>query len=99
LGCWISPCYGTFSFVARFETSELFISLIFTFFMPRETADTESVDTVARLYTNTSALAHVPYVRATFASALRIGIGFCGIDLDSWNAFVLRSSLARQYVK
>jgi hypothetical protein len=35
LGCWISPCYGRFSRDARFETYELFISLIFQkFFGP-----------------------------------------------------------------
>jgi hypothetical protein len=32
LGCWISPCYGPFSFGERFETYEPFISLIFKFF-------------------------------------------------------------------
>jgi hypothetical protein len=31
LGCWISPCYGTFWLGARFETYEPFISLIFQF--------------------------------------------------------------------
>jgi hypothetical protein len=36
---------------ARFETYEPFISLIFHFFFgPRQTADTESTDTGARLY-------------------------------------------------
>jgi len=29
LGCWISACYGPFLLGARFETYELFISLIF----------------------------------------------------------------------
>jgi len=34
--CWISPCFGPFSFGARFETYEPFISLIFQiFFGPR----------------------------------------------------------------
>jgi hypothetical protein len=32
MGCWISPCYSPFSLGARFETYELFISLIFQFF-------------------------------------------------------------------
>jgi hypothetical protein len=32
LGCWISPCYGPFSFGAHFETCKLFIYLIFKFF-------------------------------------------------------------------
>jgi hypothetical protein len=57
LGCWISPCYGPFSLGARFETYEPFISLIFQFIFSgrgkpwiTETADTESVDTGARLY-------------------------------------------------
>jgi hypothetical protein len=53
LGWWISPCYGPFSLGAHFETYEPSISLIFTFFSgPRitETADSESVDTGARLY-------------------------------------------------
>jgi hypothetical protein len=56
LGCWISPCYGPFSFGARFETYEPVISLIFQFFSGRgkprvtESADTESVDTGARQY-------------------------------------------------
>jgi hypothetical protein len=35
LGCWISPCYGPFSLGVRFETYELFISLIFKFFSGR----------------------------------------------------------------
>jgi hypothetical protein len=40
-----------FSFGARFETYEPFIYLIFHFFfVPRKSADTESVDTGARLY-------------------------------------------------
>jgi hypothetical protein len=52
---WISPCYDPFSLGACFETYELFISLISKFFLGRgelritETADTESVDTGARL--------------------------------------------------
>jgi len=57
LGCWVSPCYGPFSLGARFETYGPFISLIFQFFFsgrskPRitETTDTESADTVVRLY-------------------------------------------------
>jgi hypothetical protein len=56
LGCWISPCYGPFSLGGRFETYEQFICLIFKFFSSRgeprlpETADTEPVDTGARLY-------------------------------------------------
>jgi hypothetical protein len=29
---WAAPCYGPFSFGARFETYEPFISLIFFFF-------------------------------------------------------------------
>jgi hypothetical protein len=51
LGCWISPCYGPFSLGVRFETYELFISLILNFFSSRgepritETVDIESVDT------------------------------------------------------
>jgi hypothetical protein len=53
LGCWFSPYeyYGPISLGARFETSELFISLIFEIFSgsnkPRitETADTESAYT------------------------------------------------------
>jgi hypothetical protein len=56
LGCWISPCYGPFSLGGRFDTYEPFISLIFQVFFsgrgePRitETADTESVNTGARL--------------------------------------------------
>jgi hypothetical protein len=32
LGCWISSCYGPFSFGARFETYELFLSLILELF-------------------------------------------------------------------
>jgi hypothetical protein len=50
LGCWISPCYGLFSLGARFDTYELFISLIFKFFGGHgklritETKDTESAD-------------------------------------------------------
>jgi hypothetical protein len=32
LGCWISQYYGPFSLGGRFETYELFISLIFKFF-------------------------------------------------------------------
>jgi hypothetical protein len=32
LGCWISPSYGPFSFGARFENYEPFISLIFNSF-------------------------------------------------------------------
>jgi hypothetical protein len=32
VGCWISPCYCSFSLGARFETYEPFISLIFQFF-------------------------------------------------------------------
>jgi hypothetical protein len=49
LGCWISPCYGLFSLGVHFETYELFISLIFNFFLyhgklqTTETADSESV--------------------------------------------------------
>jgi hypothetical protein len=35
MGCWISPRYGPFSFGARFETYEPFISLIFNFFSGR----------------------------------------------------------------
>jgi hypothetical protein len=36
LGCWTSPCYGPFSFGARLEVYEMFISLVFeTFFEPR----------------------------------------------------------------
>jgi hypothetical protein len=56
LGCWISPCYGPFSLGARFETYEPFIYLIFNFLsgggkqQVTETEDTESVNTVARLY-------------------------------------------------
>ena len=52
LGCWISPCYGPFWLGARFETYELFISLIFKLFSGRsisyitETLDTESADIV-----------------------------------------------------
>jgi hypothetical protein len=43
--------FTMFSLDARFENYELLISLIFNFFFgPRETADTESVYTVARLY-------------------------------------------------
>jgi hypothetical protein len=55
-GLWISPGYCPCSLGARFETYEPFISLIFQFFSgcgkPRiiETADTQSVDTGARLY-------------------------------------------------
>jgi hypothetical protein len=51
-----SPRYGPFSLGARFENYKPFISLIFFFFSDRvkpritETADTESVDTGARLY-------------------------------------------------
>jgi hypothetical protein len=30
--CWISPCFGPFSFGARFETYEPIIYLIFHFF-------------------------------------------------------------------
>jgi hypothetical protein len=56
LGCWISPRYCPFLLVTRFETYELFISLIFQFFpghgKPQitETADTESVNVGAQLY-------------------------------------------------
>jgi hypothetical protein len=56
LGCWISPCYGPFLLVAPFEAHEPFISLTLIFVSghgkPRitKTADTESVDTDARLY-------------------------------------------------
>jgi hypothetical protein len=56
-GLLISPCYGPFSLGASFESYEPFISLIFQFCFsgsskPRitETAETESVDTGARLY-------------------------------------------------
>jgi hypothetical protein len=35
LGCWVSPYYGPFSLEVRFETSELFLSLIFNFFSGR----------------------------------------------------------------
>jgi hypothetical protein len=35
LGCRISPCYGPFSLGGRFETYEIFISLIFKFFSDR----------------------------------------------------------------
>jgi hypothetical protein len=48
MGCWISPCYGPFSLEARFETYEPIIYLIFHFLT--ETADTESMDTGARMY-------------------------------------------------
>jgi hypothetical protein len=34
LGCWISTCYGPFSFSASFETYEPIISLIFNFWGP-----------------------------------------------------------------
>jgi hypothetical protein len=56
LGCWISQCFDPFSLGALFETYEPFIALVFKFFSGRgkpritETTDTESVDTVARLY-------------------------------------------------
>jgi hypothetical protein len=52
----MSPYYGPFLLGARFETYEPFIYLIFNFFSGRgkslitDTADTESVDTAARLY-------------------------------------------------
>ena len=53
LGCWISPCYGLFSLGARFETNELFISLIFQnfFFSGRgQPRITESANTAVLLY-------------------------------------------------
>jgi hypothetical protein len=56
LGSWNSPCYGFFSLGGSFETYEPIISLFFQYFLGRgepritETADTESVDTGARLY-------------------------------------------------
>jgi hypothetical protein len=57
LGGWISECYGSFSLGGRFEIYESLIALSFQYFFlccgkPRvtETADTESLDTVARLY-------------------------------------------------
>jgi hypothetical protein len=54
LGCWILQCYGPFSLGASFETDEPLISLNFNFggagWGPRLAADTESVDTGARLY-------------------------------------------------
>jgi hypothetical protein len=51
LGCWISPYYGSFLFGVRFETYELFISLIFHFFLgPWSIADIESVDMGAQLW-------------------------------------------------
>jgi hypothetical protein len=52
----ISPCYGPFSLGGRLETYETCIYLSFQIFSGRgkpritETADTESVDTWARLY-------------------------------------------------
>jgi hypothetical protein len=55
LGCWISLCYDPFSLGARFEIYET-LSLILQFFPSRgkplitKIADTESVDTGARLY-------------------------------------------------
>jgi hypothetical protein len=64
-GLWVSPCYGPFSPGACFETYEPFISLIFF-----RAADTESVNTVARLYfaiyipillfINTTGVSHLP---------------------------------------
>jgi hypothetical protein len=49
--CWISPCYGSFSLGVRFDSYELFISLIFNFvFRLQYTADTESTDMEAHLY-------------------------------------------------
>jgi hypothetical protein len=56
LGCWISPCYGPFSFGARFETFEPFIYLIFKIFSGRckpritETAETKWAEKGAHLY-------------------------------------------------
>jgi hypothetical protein len=35
LGCWISQCYGPFSFGGRFKTYEPFIYLILQFFPGR----------------------------------------------------------------
>jgi hypothetical protein len=50
-GCRISQYNGPFSLGARFENYEPFISLIFQFLSgPRYIADTELVDTGARLY-------------------------------------------------
>jgi uncharacterized membrane protein SpoIIM required for sporulation len=46
----ISPFYGPFSLGMRLETYEPFVSLIFHFFRPRQTADTESVDAKVILY-------------------------------------------------
>jgi hypothetical protein len=34
LDCWILPCYSPFSLVARFETYEPLIALIYNFFFP-----------------------------------------------------------------
>jgi hypothetical protein len=51
LGCWISPCYGSFSISAGFVTYEPFISLNFKFVSGRgkpriiENADAESATT------------------------------------------------------
>jgi hypothetical protein len=33
LGCWVSTFYGPFSISARLEVIEMFISLIFLFFL------------------------------------------------------------------
>jgi hypothetical protein len=62
-GCWISPCYGPLSLGAHFETYELFLSLIFTFFLGRtkpwitEIVDTGSVEWGACLYMRVVSLA------------------------------------------
>jgi hypothetical protein len=61
LGCWISPCYGQFSLGVRFESYEMFISLIINFLggrgelrtpetMGNVLADTESMDAGPHLY-------------------------------------------------
>jgi hypothetical protein len=65
LGCWISPCYGPFSFGGRFETYGLFVSSILQFFSGRgepritETADTESAGMEAHL-SNLTFLFYLP---------------------------------------
>jgi hypothetical protein len=49
-GCWISTCYSPFSLGGHFETCELFISFIFTFWWGHSKPRILNQQTQARLY-------------------------------------------------